>query len=216
MPEKRLTYHHGDLRTALIQAADELIAECGIEGFSLRAAAKRAGVSAAAPAHHFGSARGLLTEVAILAFERLNGYLERAGHSDDPATDMRALTLAYVQFAQDYPGHYRLMLRKDLVDRTGPRYGEAADRQAVRLTQAFAAYGGKQTLERDRFEDAADLLASLAMLHGLAHLVLDEKAPHLFRSANGREFVAEMLPKVLERMYPRREARAADQKTILD
>ena len=72
-PEERLPdrYHHGDLKTALIRAADEILAEHGLEGFSLRAAARRAGVSAAAPAHHFGDTAGLLSEVAVLGFDEL-------------------------------------------------------------------------------------------------------------------------------------------------
>jgi len=67
----------------LIQAADEIIAEGGIEAFSLRAAAQRAGVSPGAPAHHFGSAKGLLTEVALLAFDRLSRYIEEVRRLDD-------------------------------------------------------------------------------------------------------------------------------------
>ncbi len=67
----------------MIQAADEIIAEGGIEAFSLRAAAQRAGVSPGAPAHHFGSAKGLLTEVALLAFDRLSRYIEEVRRLDD-------------------------------------------------------------------------------------------------------------------------------------
>ncbi|MBL4557132.1 MAG: helix-turn-helix transcriptional regulator [Rhodobacteraceae bacterium] len=68
-------YHHGDLRAALIDAAKALIAERGVDGFSLRAAARQAGVSAAAPAHHFGDARGLLTAVATGAFDAFTAAL---------------------------------------------------------------------------------------------------------------------------------------------
>jgi AcrR family transcriptional regulator len=68
-------YHHGDLRAALIDAAKALIAERGVDGFSLRAAARRAGVSAAAPAHHFGDVRGLLTAVATGAFDACTAAL---------------------------------------------------------------------------------------------------------------------------------------------
>lgn len=57
-------YHHGDLRAALLHAAEEELAERGMEAFSLRSVAKRAGVSHAAPAHHFGDAQGLLTALA--------------------------------------------------------------------------------------------------------------------------------------------------------
>ena len=79
---------------------------------SLRSAAQRAGVSPGAPAHHFGSAKGLLTEVALLAFERLGRYIEEVGHSDDVAAYVPALSLAFVAFALDRqsigrvrPGH---------------------------------------------------------------------------------------------------------------
>ena len=202
MLEKRSTYHHGDLRGALIQAADEIIAEGGIEAFSLRAAAKRAGVSAGAPAHHFGSARGLLTEVALLAFERMGQYLEEVRHSDDVAAEVRALTLALVTFAVDHPGHFRLMFRSDLVNRDDPRYSQTAVEPGMRLSRAIAAYHGTSEADMNRFENAADVFGGMATLHGLAHLVLERKAAHFFESATSDNFVHQELPKVLERMYP--------------
>lgn len=201
-PRKRTTYHHGDLRAALIQAADELIATAGIEGFSLRAAAQRAGVSQSAPAHHFGSARGLLTEVALLAYKRLDDYLGQAGHSADVMQDMRALSLAFVRFAVDHPGHFRLMFRHDLVDREHPRYEETRLKPGTRFDAAVAAYHGKAGMDLDRFEDAADFFGAMSTMHGLAHLVLAEKGTHLFGHGTAREFVENDLPRVLERMYP--------------
>ena len=204
-PTKRSTYHHGDLRAALVRAADELIAEGGIETFSLRAAAQRAGVSPAAPAHHFGSTKGLLTEVALLAYARVDRYLEEAGHSEDVVTDVRALGLAFVTFALDHPGHFRLMFRNDLVNREDPRYPETSLKPGMRLGMAIAAYHGKSEVDLDHFEDAADMLCGLATLHGLAHLVLAEKAPHFFGNATSRDFVKHELPRVLERHYPPRD-----------
>ena len=147
-------------------------------------------------------AGGLLTEVAILAFERLSSYLERAGRFNNAAEDMRAVTLAFVQFALDFPGHYRLMLRKDLVDRTESRYKLSADKHAERVKQAIAAYRGKQGLNLQRIEDATDLLSGLSLMHGLANLVLDEKANHFFGDKDSRTFVAKTLPVVLRGMYP--------------
>ena len=204
---KRKTYHHGDLRAALIAAADALIAEGGIEGFSLRTAAQRAGVSQSAPAHHFGSTKGLLTELALLAYERSNQYLEKAGRTDDPAQDLRALIHAFVTFAVDHPGHFRLMFRNDLVNRDDPRYSEAATRPGTRLGQAVAAYHGKADMDPDRFEDAADLFGTLTTLHGIAHMVLAEKATHFFAHPTSRDFVEKELPRVLERMYPSKGGR---------
>lgn len=205
MPGKRSTYHHGDLRAALIQAADEIIAEGGIEAFSLRAAAQRAGVSPAAPAHHFGSAKGLLTEVALLAFERVGRYIEEAGHSDDVVTDMRALGLAFVTFAVDHPGHFRLMFRNDLVNRSDPRYPEMSIKPGMRLALAIAAYHGKSEMDLNRFEDAADTFCALSTLHGLAHLILAEKTSPFFENASSRDFLEKELPRVLARMYPPRD-----------
>lgn len=202
MTDKKLTYHHGNLRTALIKAADEIIAEGGIEAFSLRAAAKRAGVSAGAPAHHFGSTKGLLTEVALLAFERLGQSLEKVGPSDNAALEFRALALALVTFALDHPGHFRLMFRSDLVNRQDPRYSSTAVEPGMRLSRAIAAYHGASEADMDRFESAADIFSAMATLHGLAHLVLEQKAAHFFENATSQNFVHQELPKVLERMYP--------------
>ena len=204
MAHKRETYHHGDLRAALIQAADDIIAEGGIEAFSLRAAAKRAGVSPGAPAHHFGSAKGLLTEVALLAFERLGRSLEEVGHSDDVTTDIRTLSLAFVTFVLDHPGHFRLMFRSDLVNRDDPRYPEISMKQGMRLDRAVAAYQGKSEAAPNRFEDAADIFCGMATLYGLASLVLEEKAAHFFQGATSQNFAKQELPKVLERLYPDR------------
>ena len=203
MPRKRSTYHHGDLREALIKAADEIIAQEGIENFSLRTAAKRAGVSPAAPAHHFGSARGLLTEVAILAYQRADHYIEQAGHSEDVVADVRAVSLAFISFVLHHPGHFRLMFRNDLVDRSDPRLAAVNKAPGMRLGRAVLAYRGRRDVDPGSFDDAADMLCGLATLHGLANLVLEEKAMHFFQGANSRNFMEEYLPKVIARLYPK-------------
>lgn len=213
MPEKRSTYHHGDLRAALIQAADEIIAEGGIEAFSLRAAAKRAGVSPAAPAHHFGSAKGLLTEVALLAFERVGKDIEAVGHSDDIVADVRAVSLAFVSFAVNHPGHFRLMFRGDLVNRADPRYPDLGIKPGIRLSGAIAAYHGKPDADMNRFEDAADVFCGLSTLHGLAHLVLEQKTPPFFQNMSSQDFLEKELPRVLERVYPLKTRTANTKRT---
>lgn len=202
MAKKRTTYHHGDLRAALVQAADEIIGEGGIEGFSLRTTAHRAGVSPAAPAHHFGSARGLLTEIAILAYQRADQAVEQAGHSKDVVADVRAVSLAFIDFVQRYPGHFRLMFRNDLVDRKDPRFAAASRTPGMRLGRAVLAYRGKTDVDPESFDDAANMLCGLAALHGLANLVLEEKAAHFFKGASQKNFVRDYLPKVIEYLYP--------------
>lgn len=214
MAKKRSTYHHGDLRAALIRAADEIIAEGGIETFSLRAAAVRAGVSPGAPAHHFGSAKGLLTEVAFLAYERVDQYIQKAGSSTDPVADVRSVSLAFLKFVLDHPGHFRLMFRNDLVNRQDPRFAAVSKRPGIRLSRAVLAYHGRYDVDPDSFEDAADMLCGLSTLHGLAHLVLEDKAAHFFRKANSRNFVKEYLPKVIERLYPAKPARGSKEQPL--
>ena len=209
--QQRATYHHGDLRSALIQAADDIIAEGGIEAFSLRAAAKRAGVSPGAPAHHFGSAKGLLTEVALLAFERLGRSIEEVGRSDDVATDVRALSLAFIRFVLDHPGHFRLMFRSDLVNRDDPRYPEMSMKSGVRINRAVAAYHGKSEVDLNRFEDAADVFGAMATLYGLANLVLEEKAAYFFQNATSQDFAKKELPRVLDHLYPHKDSRTKTQ-----
>jgi hypothetical protein len=75
----------------------------------------------------------------------------------------------------------------------------------MRLGLAVAAYRGKSDVNLNRFEDAADIFSGMSTLHGLAHLVLEEKAAAFFRSATSRDFVKKELPKVLERLYPPKE-----------
>ena len=198
----RNSYHHGDLRAALITAADEIIAEKGIEGFSLRATAQKSGVSPAAPAHHFGSARGLLTEVAILAYERAGRYIDTAGRSQNAVTDVRALMLAFVKFAIDFPGHFRLMFRKDLVDRNDSRLAAASKGPGNRLGRAVLAYRGKAHPDPSSFDDSAEMLCGMATLHGLANLVLEEKAAHFFKGATTKNFLGEYLPRIINHLYP--------------
>ncbi len=81
--------------------------------------------------------------------------------------DVRALTLAFVTFALDHPGHFCLMFRSDLVNRNDPRYPEISVKTGVRLSLAVAAYHGKSDVDMSRFEDAADIFGAMSTLHGL-------------------------------------------------
>ena len=116
-------YHHGDLPRALREAAAALITEQGAAGFSLREVARRAGVSHAAPAHHFGDARGLLTALAVEAFQRLQENMEAAAEGiEDPGERLVRVGTAYVTTGRDYPAHCAVVFRGDLVDTDDPDY----------------------------------------------------------------------------------------------
>lgn len=191
-PVAKAGYHHGNLKAALIEAADAILRDNGIEGFSLREAARRAGVSIGAPAHHFGSATGLLTEVALLGYESLGQTLNAVHPTDDAGADLRHLALAYVGFALAHPGRFRLMFRPDLVNRDDPRYRQVS---TAALTGFAAAIGRRRG-------GMAEIFMVWASVHGMANLVLDGKAKYLFDGATPEDFVATLLPDLLAEAWP--------------
>lgn len=195
-PQTKSGYHHGNLKTALISAADEIIREKGIEGFSLRECARKAGVSVGAPAHHFGTATGLLTEVALLGYADLGLMLNAVPVTPDPGSDMRALAIAYVTFALTHPGRFRLMFRPDLINREDPRYGQAS-------TEALSGFAGAISRRKEVGPDKmAEIFVVWSSIHGMANLVIDGKARYLFGGVTPEEFVTSVLPGVLSRSWP--------------
>lgn len=165
-------YHHGDLRAALIAAAGELIETRGVDGFSLREAARRAGVSPAAPAHHFGSARGLLTAVAADAFRRFADALEAGAASGSTrSAQIRGMGEAYVRFALSFPGQFDLMWRRPLLDKEDPTFAAEGARafdildRAVRGADASSGGPGDPAL--------APSIAAWSIVHGFARLALE-------------------------------------------
>ena len=185
-------YHHGDLRAALIAAADAVIAERGVDGFSLRETARRAGVSPAAPGHHFKDARGLLTAVAAEAFQAFGDALAAAG-GEDPLARVRAQGIAYVRFALAHPARFDLLWRKSLIDHTDLAYKAAGDRAFRILDDAVRGPG---TAKEGWGDDQAPSIAAWSIVHGFARLALDG----VFGTEPGAaERAAEaLLPRVLD------------------
>lgn len=166
-------YHHGDLRNALIAATDELLAERGPEGFSLREVARRAAVSPAAPAHHFGDATGLLTAVATLAFEDLAADLGKAdaAASADAESALVAQGVAYVRFALRHPGRFGLMFRNGINQNDAvlaQRAREAFELLALGIARAFGLAPGAPLTA----EGWTALVALWSAVHGYAHLAI--------------------------------------------
>ena len=164
-------YHHGDLRHALLEAAEALIAERGIDHFSLRETARRAGVSAAAPAHHFGDARGLLTALAAEAFRAFADALEAADRGGTREERIRHQGRAYLRFALDNRGKFDLMWRYGLVDRENPAYRAESDRAFSILDRAVR--GEQPPPPEPNDPSIAPSIACWAIAHGFARLALD-------------------------------------------
>lgn len=166
--EKR-AYHHGALREALIDAAEAILDERGVEGFSLREAARRAGVSPAAPGHHFGDARGLLTAVATRAFRDFGDALEAGDTGEDRVTRLRGQGLAYVRFALANRARFELMWRKALLDRDDADFCEAGDRAFEILDRT--ARGDAPPAGPDMI-GLAPSIAAWSIVHGFVELAL--------------------------------------------
>lgn len=135
----RDTYHHGNLPEELIRHGARLLAEVGTEGFSLRKLAQRTGVTVAAPSHHFGSAKGLLTAIATRGFEELARQMEIAGSSGKtPADAVAAMCVAYLEMRITNPGYASVMFQLDLLDAENARFRASAFRAFGTLEQALA------------------------------------------------------------------------------
>ncbi len=169
--KSKRAYHHGALRPALIAAAEAVLAERGTHGFSLRETARRAGVSPAAPAHHFGDASGLLTAVAAGAFRDLGDALEAAEAAGDREARIRAQGFAYVRFALANRARFDLMWRAALLKRDDPGYAAAASRAFLLLDRA--ARGGEGDARPPGGPEMAPSIACWSMVHGFARLAID-------------------------------------------
>jgi AcrR family transcriptional regulator len=173
-------YHHGDLRRALIDATVELLRDRGLEGFSLRAAARGAGVSHAAPAHHFGDARGLLTACAADGFERLADTMQaRVRQADDDArARAQAVGAAYIDFALTHRALFQLMFRRDRLDPEDAALQAAGRRTGDTLRQVFAELIAARGLPPAELGER--ILLAWSFAHGYATLVLEEQAAGLY------------------------------------
>jgi AcrR family transcriptional regulator len=163
----KATYHHGDLRATLVRAAIELLEESGETELSLRAVARRAGVSPAAPYRHYADREALVSAVAAVGYRELAERLAAAHPSPSTPDQLASVAIAYVQFALDRPALFRIM------------FGEPCDRdndERVAATAAVSQYV-RAIVERTFPQADAEALATAvwALVHGLAFLHLDGK-----------------------------------------
>jgi AcrR family transcriptional regulator len=167
MPSLTTRYHHGDLRAACLRAAMELLEQDGAAGLSVRAVARRAGVSPGAPYRHYADRDALVSAVAAEGYRELSAYLSAAHPSPSTPDDLAAVAVAYVQFALEHPALFRTMF-------SDPCDADSSER--VSATTAIAEYVG--ALVRRAFPGAdpgALSTAIWAVVHGLAFLHLDGK-----------------------------------------
>ena len=181
------SYHHGDLRNGLLEAARAILEEESLAALTLRAVARKAGVSHAAPYRHFPNHEALLVELSIEGFEELRETLAEAGKVAGPESDRIAgIGAAYMRFAAKRPALARLMFGPQLPNRDSfPELTAAADAIGNEIGNAV--------------NDNALGLAVWAAVHGLAMLIL-ENVIDLGQRKSGLDVLpsrAEILPRSL-------------------
>ena len=159
----RDTYHHGDLKAVILAKAAGLVAERGADGISLRELAREAGVSHAAPAHHFTDRRGLFTALAAQGWRLLADALAHA------RPDFIEAALAYVRFALDHPGHYAVMFDRSVVTPDDPELVTAQNAAGAELAHGVGSLKDQRAKEDPR----SAALAAWPLVHGFAMLRLN-------------------------------------------
>lgn len=192
IPEPRPPYHHGDLARALLDAADALIEEQGLEAFTLRACARRAGVSHAAPAHHFKDRAGLLSVYAASIFRDMTAALQArlAEVGDDPYQRLRMVGMSYIDFAIRRPGAFRLVFRCEVLDRENVELQEAGDACFSVLKNVVQALLPAHANANDAFMYS---MLAWSTVHGFAHLWLEGNFTNLLTKHNMPILQADLL-----------------------
>lgn len=170
-PEPRKTYHHGNLRQALVAATLKLIEERGPLGFTLAETARAAGVSGAAPYRHFRGRDELIEEVARQGYVTFAEMLERAWNDGRPSalSAFMATGRAYLEFARDNPGHYAAMFESGVAIASNADLARAADRAMSVLMRAAERLA--QNLPPERRPPASMVANHIwALSHGVVEL----------------------------------------------
>jgi AcrR family transcriptional regulator len=174
----RHSYHHGDLKEALVEAAAAIVRTNGVSALTLREVAGRTGVSPAAPYRHFPDRRALIAAVAERGFERLGQAMMAGMQSAGGRAGFKQVAIAYVRFGLDNPAEYRVMF--------GPELADSSDFPSLQQTGravlggVAGAVSGLQAAGLVGPGDPSLIAAALwSTLHGLVMLVLDGQTEHI-------------------------------------
>jgi len=171
MAAKKRAYHHGNLAESLLNAVDELATEFGMEAVTLRACAKRVGVSPSSAFRHYTDKRALLTAFATRAINQLSESIAqakaRASNEDDDA--FTVVCLAYIAFALEKPAYFRAMWSEETIYTSDESYVAGAEALWAQLKGGF----GETIEDDDPDEFSSEELLVWSSVHGLANLFVD-------------------------------------------
>jgi len=172
--EKTQNYHHGDLRSALIEAAVDMINQQGVERITMRGLSAWVGVSRTAAYRHFNDKVDLLTATAIEGFKQFSSALRTARVDDsvDGLIRFRNMGQAYIQFAVTKPAYYRLMFG-DVVMQDSDALLIASDEAFSELVMMLQILQQMALIKTEDLQMQATFVWSL--MHGLASLLIDKK-----------------------------------------
>jgi AcrR family transcriptional regulator len=196
------SYHHGDLRAALLQAAGELLEERGLEGFTLRECARRAGVSHGAPAHHFGDAAGMLTAYAAAGFARMTALMHdyQAKAEQDGASRLKAAGLAYIDFAVAHRAQFQLMFRSDRLNQEDADFSASATAAFEALGSAMRVAAPQAAADQAQLGDR--MLLAWSVVHGFATLLLEGELARQFGKLTPRQYARATGERLLALLQP--------------
>jgi AcrR family transcriptional regulator len=180
-------YHHGDLREALVKAGRAILEKDGVDALTLRACARKAGVSHAAPQHHFASVSGLLAEIAATGFEDFVSALDKgAAKSSSPVEKLKAMCQSYVAFARERPAVYQLMFGV-----AAPLSSDRLQRAKVaaweQLSNAVSAAAGPE--DKD-----AKAMQVWSAVHGFSMLAISQRLPPKINLSQALKRLVDGLP----------------------
>ncbi len=171
MKKDKGSYHHGNLAESLLDAVDELATQFGLEAVSLRACAKRLGVSPSSAFRHYSDKRDLLTAFATRALLQLSDSLSAANASahEEGRDALSAVGLAYIAFAIDKPAFFRAMWNEETIYSGNDAYVAAAEQLSANLKGGFA----DSIHDTDPDQLSVEELLAWSSVHGLANLFVD-------------------------------------------
>jgi len=195
------SYHHGDLKNALIEAGIGILANEGVGGLSLRKVARKAGVSHAAPYAHFTDKQALIAAIASDGHRRIHEQLGAvlASHSAEPLRMLTGAAWAYMQFGLEAPAHYKITFSGTLEnEHLHPDFVEFSQRNILLLRNIVEQCRAAGILQTDGIDGEMQAMSLWGLIHGLVLLIIQGQLPGtLLKRAQPRDMLIATLRQIV-------------------